>query len=218
MDGRSERDAIDRCRAGDRDAFAVIVRAHQDRVYALALRWSGGDRSEAADLTQECFLRAFVALARFDAARPLRPWILRIALNVCRDAGRRRAARPPAVGVAEADAFAAAEPGPEASALAAERRRAVRHAVGELPPEQRLLVVLAYDRELPLREIAAALGLPVTIVKNRLYRARRRLAARLGEVLDLGPAGTGGMAHGARDGARDGLRAGAASVAPLDRR
>ena len=204
MDGRAlELEAIARCRAGERNAFGVIVRAYQDRVYGLALRWCGGDRCEAADLTQECFLRAFVGLARFDASRPLRPWLLRIAVNVCRDAARRRAARPPIALEAEWDAFAAADPGPEAALLATERRRAVRRAVAELPAEQRLLIVLAYDRELPLREVAAVLGLPLTIVKNRLYRARRRLAARLGE----------GMAR-----ATDGLREGSASVAPLDRR
>ena len=205
MDGRAvEVEAIARCQAGEPNAFAVIVRAYQDRIYGLALRWCGGDWSEAADLTQECFLRAYASLARFDPARPLRPWLLRIAVNVCRDAFRRRTARPACAGDAQWDTFAAADPGPEAVVLATERRRAVRQAVAALPAEQRLLIVLAYDRELPLREIAAALGLPLTIVKNRLYRARKRLATRLG--------------GDERDGTGDGLRAGPAPVVPLDRR
>ncbi len=204
MDGSVERDAVARCLAGERNAFAAIVQAHQDRVYGIALRWCAGDRSEAADLTQECFLRAYVGLNRFDPARPLRPWLLRIAVNVCRDAARRRAARPREAVDASWDAFADADPGPEATVLASERRRAVREAVANLPAQQRLLVVLAYDRELPLREIAAALGLPLTIVKNRLYRVRKRLATQLGEVVF--------------GGTRDGLRAGPAPVAPLDRR
>jgi RNA polymerase sigma factor (sigma-70 family) len=176
-------DAIRRCLAGDREAFAELVARHQDRVYGLGLRGCAGDRAEAADLAQECFVRAWAALGRFDPRRPFRPWLLRIAVNLCRDRARRRAARPAGPPPGDGKWAEPADPadGPQDLVVRAEERRRVRAAVAALPPDQRLLLALAYDQELPLAEIAAILGLPQTVVSSRPYRARRTIAARLQE-------------------------------------
>lgn len=174
--------AVRLCLAGDREAFGDLVGAYQDRIYGLALRWCHGNRADAADITQDVFLRAYAALARFDPARPFAPWLLRIAINRCRDAARRHRARPAADTDLDWETLAEGGDGPEARAIAAEERRAVRAAVDALPQAQRLLVVLAYDRRMPLAQVAAALGLPLSMVKNRLMRARRVLAKRLEET------------------------------------
>ena len=192
--------AVRLCLHGDRAAFAELVVAYQDRIYGLAWRWCRGDRTEALDIAQDVFLRAYASLGRFDPARPFAPWLLRIALNRCRDAARRRKAHPTTAEATDWAAIADPADGPEALALAAEERRAVRAAVATLPEAQRLLVLLAYDRALPLTEIAGALGLPLSLVKNRLMRARRILAARLRE--------------GEADACGDDVRGGARPVAP----
>ena len=104
---------------------------------------------------------------------------MRIAVNLCRDWRRRRRGRDVADDPAVWEGLPAEGPGPPDHAEAAERRRAVRQAVAHLPPEYRMLVVLAYDEGLSLRDVAAATGLPLSMVKNRLFRARRRLAQAL---------------------------------------
>jgi len=214
MGSRDAADAavVRRCQAGEREAFGELVAAYQDRVYGLALRWCRGDRAEAGDLAQDTFLRAYAAVGRFDPRRPFAPWLLRIAINRCRDAARRRRTRPSVSMEVDPDAFAEPAPGPEAAAVAAEERRAVRAAVAALPDAQRLLVVLAYDRELRLIEIAEALGLPLSMVKNRLMRARRAIAKRLAAEDAEGPGPNGCPAGGS---GRHDVRRGALPTDPL---
>lgn len=171
--------AVRRCLAGDREAFADLVARHQDRVHGLCLRLCAGHGADAADLAQETFVRAYRALGRFDPNRPLLPWLLRIAANLCRDHGRRLRARPEHLGEDGTDRWPDPAPGPETALIREQDRRAVRRAVAELPDHLRLLIALAYDEELPLAEVARITGLPLTVVKNRLFRARRALAARL---------------------------------------
>jgi len=81
-----------RALAGQHSAYSALMRRHRDAVYRLA-RGPVGDGDEALDITQEAFVAAFAALARYDGARPFRVWIARITLNKCRDWGRRRAVR-----------------------------------------------------------------------------------------------------------------------------
>src|SRR5580700_958825 len=85
----AEIDLVRAARRGDRKAFARIVELHKQSVYATAARLIGP--SDAFDVSQEAFLRAFQALPSFEAAKPLRPWLLAIARNCCVDEIRRRA-------------------------------------------------------------------------------------------------------------------------------
>lgn len=159
-------------RAGDREALAELVRHHQDAVYHLALRLLD-DPEEARDVAQEAFVRALTHLDRFDPGRPFRPWILRIAANLAQDRLRRARRRPLPL---REDLQAAGEEGDPASA--AIRRAdvaALRHALAALPADYRLLVVLAHLQGRSYREIMEITGLSLTLVKNRLYRARLML-------------------------------------------
>ena len=171
--------AVRRCLEGDRESFADLVARHQDRVHGLCLRLCAGRGADAADLTQETFVRAYRALGRFDPNRPFLPWLLRIAVNLCRDHGRRLRARPEDLVDLAADQWSDPAPGPEHALIREQDRQAVRAAVAELPEHLRLLIALAYDEDLPLADVARITGLPLTMVKNRLFRARRTLAARL---------------------------------------
>src|SRR4026207_11857 len=80
---------IERAISGDRSAFGEIVVRHERRVLTLALRLLG-TMEDAQDAAQEVFLRALKYLRRFDTAKPLEPWLVRMTVNVCRRVGRKR--------------------------------------------------------------------------------------------------------------------------------
>ncbi len=158
--------------------FAAWVAEHYAAVYRRCY-YLLGDADEADDAAQETFVRAYTARARYDASRPVRPWLLTIATRHCLDRLRARARRGPTLPWDAVPAAADPRPGPEAGLLAAEEAAAVRAAVAALPPLERALVVLHYWEDLPYAAIAAQTGLSVSAVKSRLYRARQRLARQL---------------------------------------
>jgi RNA polymerase sigma-70 factor (ECF subfamily) len=180
--------AVARVLAGDREAFAAIVARHARRVHDLARRMLR-DAGDAEDVVQQAFLNAYRALDRFDARRPFRHWLLRIASNLSRNRLESRAREPRARG----NAGDAAEPPldpparPDDSPDPDDRRdaRRVRAAVEALPPPYRLAAVLRYVHGLALEEIAAITDEPMGTVKTHLHRARAALSRSLEE-------GTGG--------------------------
>jgi RNA polymerase sigma-70 factor (ECF subfamily) len=169
-----EEEAILRAQQGDPEAFAELVRMHEEtafRVAYLIVR----DEAEARDVAQEAFVRTYGALKRFDTREPFRPWLLRIVRNVALNsvrAGRRRQA----VGeryeqMATTETAASAEEQVEA----AEQARRVWQAVGELEPQDQTLLYLRYFLDASERETAQAIGRPAGTVKSRLHRVLRRL-------------------------------------------
>jgi len=168
---------IERCQAGDPEAFAALVRRYQRQVYALAYRLVG-DRAEAEDVAQEAFLRCYRSLARFRTGQPFGPWLYRIATNLALDHLRRRG-RAAAMASGEPPPTAERTAGPDEEALRREDQRRLAAAIANLAPEYRVPVVLFHLQGLPLAEVARATGLPLTAVKNRLYRARKMLRQAL---------------------------------------
>ena len=134
-------------------------------------------RQDAEDIVQETFLRALRAIAGFDAARPLRPWLLEIAANRCRTALARRARRPKQVLSEPVEQISDPRAGPaDPDDLAGELERAL----SELRPEYRLVFVLFHEQNLSYDEIARTVTRPVGTVKTWLHRARAQLAEHLG--------------------------------------
>jgi RNA polymerase sigma-70 factor (ECF subfamily) len=164
--------AIQRCLAGDREAFAEVVERHRDLVHNLAYRLVS-DPERAADLAQEAFLRAYAQLGKFRGESPFRVWLCRIAVRLCID--HLRTARPPALPLAED--LVAADSGEWTERL--EMRRAVEQAIASLPPMYRAAIVLRHVHELSYREIARALDLNLSTVKTHIRRARLLMRQRL---------------------------------------
>jgi RNA polymerase sigma-70 factor (ECF subfamily) len=176
----SEGQLITRARDGDRDAFGMLVTRHQQVAFRAAYVLCG-DAAEAQDAAQEGFLKAYLALARFRAGAPFRPWLLRIVGNEARN--RRRAAGRRAVVELRAARLELAGPmdDPETAVDAAADRRALLAALEALPEDHRLVVTCRYLLQLSVEETSAALAIPEGTVKSRLARALDRLRELLDE-------------------------------------
>ena len=159
-----------------RELLKRMAEQHGKAVYRLALRYTGNSFT-AEDIAQETFLRACAGLQGYDRSRPARPWLLRIALNLCRN--RQRSAREipmdERIGAVEADPG----PGPEHIYLQRERDLELAEALQGLPPKYREVLILKHVNELSYAEIVAVLGLNLSLVKNRLYRGRIALREAL---------------------------------------
>ena len=166
-----------RAAAGDRHAFGLLVRSHQEGVYRWVRRLVR-DEETARDLAQDTFLRAFHGLPGFRGDAAFGTWLRTIATNVVRSHVRRAAA----VEVVPLDpALAAPGPSPEAAAVQAGERRALAAAVAGLPPRQREVVTLRIYRELPYAEIARLVGSTENAAKVNFHHALKQLRRVLAE-------------------------------------
>jgi RNA polymerase sigma factor (sigma-70 family) len=167
-------------RGGDTDAYADLVRRHAPVAVRTAALLGAG--SEAEDVAQEAFVKAYAALGRFRTGAPFRPWLLRIVANETRNLHRsagRRAAR-------EQRAWAAAEPllvrgGQDVAGavLGSARREALVAGLARLSVPHRQVVTCRYLLDLDEAETAAVLGWPRGTVKSRLHRALAALRTDL---------------------------------------
>jgi RNA polymerase sigma-70 factor (ECF subfamily) len=179
VDDREEQQWAGRARAGDRDAFALLVERYWNRVY----RWLHGltmRRHLAEDLTQDVFLRAWSALPQLRQDVCFRSWLFRIARNALTDS-RRDPRSTPAQPLPETSADR--QPGPEELVLAQESETLLRHACAELPLPLRAALLLWTQEDLPYAEIAQVLGITEETARWRVCRARQLLLRRLGSHL-----------------------------------
>jgi RNA polymerase sigma-70 factor, ECF subfamily len=184
----SERELIRRARAGDQNAFAELVMIHGDRVYGL-LRRFGLDASEADEVAQEVFVRAWRALPRFEERAQFSTWLYRIAFN---EAQRRLARRPPPGREQDTDRDDAIvlvpespHRGPEAQTLEQEFERTLEQALDQLPADWRAAVVLRDVEGVSTHEAADIAGVGEAAFKSRLHRGRMQLRALLEPYLQL---------------------------------
>ena len=167
-----EDELIARCLAGDSAAFEPLVARYHPPLFRVALRLLN-DREEAKDVTQTAFLKAYKSLATCDRRRRFFSWIYRILLNECLN--HRRDRRPTQV----LDESLAADAGGSDPLEVRETRQRVRHALLQLPAEQRDVIVLRHFAEMRYEQIAVAVGIPEKTVKSRLFSARQRLCELL---------------------------------------
>ena len=174
-----EREVIEACRRGERDAFRVLFEAHKDRVYSIALRYSG-DESLAMDIAQDAFVKLFSSLPDFRGDSAFSTWMYRLVVNACLDHKRRSWRLSPLANELIAVLRA---PGDCLNALLqSETRDRVRAAVETLSPDMRMVVVLRYTEGLSYDEIAELMGCSAGTVASRLNRAHKALERKLSHV------------------------------------
>jgi RNA polymerase sigma-70 factor (ECF subfamily) len=161
----------------DERAFLEAALPHVDVVYRVA-RHAFGDHHRAEDLVQETYMRAFAAFSDHHGPST-KAWLVAICLNLARSEGRRRARRVREVPLEEERERPAPGAGVPEQALARMDRERVEHALGQLPEEQRLAIVLMDLAGHSASEVADMLGCPRNTVLSRAFRGRQRLAAVL---------------------------------------
>jgi RNA polymerase sigma-70 factor (ECF subfamily) len=179
---------IAECRAGRTEAFGVLVRRYQDRLYPTMLRLTG-NADDALDLLQDAFLRAFEKLDRFQGESSFYTWVYRVAVNLAISGRRRRRVTLRFHGPDGGDSI---DPPDESSLgdptlplMLAERDELIQKALDALADDHRAVVVMKEFDGLRYEEIASILGVPVGTVRSRLHRARLDLRERLkGIVLE----------------------------------
>jgi RNA polymerase sigma-70 factor (ECF subfamily) len=185
-----DRALVARILRGERDRFTDLVRRYEKRVinyvYRITHRYE-----EAHDLTQEIFVKVYVAIDRYDPKYQFSTWLFRIAQNSAIDALRKKSvievpiARPATEdGNQKEREFADGGVSPYRALKNKELSAAIDRAVRDLPPDYRELIQLRHFAELSYEEIATMKKLPLGTVKNKLFRARNLLKDVLSEFLE----------------------------------
>jgi RNA polymerase sigma factor (sigma-70 family) len=187
----TDTELLNELRRGAASAMEMMVFRYHGPIYAYLYRMLNS-KQLAEDFTQECFLRAMESIRKKRLPELLRPWLYRIAANLCRDHWRRSSTR----GELLQDPAEAEYPADESVAsifdLQEERERVVE-AVQRLSPEKRNVIVLRFYQELKLDEIAGILDIPLSTVKSRLYHSLGELQRLL---VDETPGEGGGEGDG----------------------
>jgi RNA polymerase sigma-70 factor (ECF subfamily) len=180
----SDAELVRKTLAGDREAFGRLVERHRRTIFALSVQ-RGFQQSEADDLAQETFVRAFKSLACLQDPEQFARWLYGIAGHVAADAARTRKRRRE-VGELDDAPELAAEDGAHERVDADRESAQVFQALAELPEEQRLVLTLRYLEELSPKEIAERLGQPRGTVRSRLHHALAFLKQAFGLKVKAG--------------------------------
>ncbi len=176
---------VERVQQGDKRAFDLLVKKYQHKVLAVVGRYIS-DHSEAQDVTQEAFIKAYRALPKFRGDSAFYTWIYRIAINTAKNYLVSRGRRPPDsdVDIADGELFETGQRlrdvnSPEAQLLTDEIQRTVWQALDELSEDLRAALTLREFEGLSYEEIAEILGCPVGTVRSRIFRAREAIDEKL---------------------------------------
>lgn len=163
---------------GDATAFELIIHRYETRVMTLAARLLG-TRDDARDAAQEVFLRAFKYLHRLDLQKPVEPWLMRITVNVCRDAARTRQRRRDTLVDIETPETIDPSADPYAGVARKQERVILHRALDSLPEKERLAILLRDVEGLSTAEVASILQSSETTVRSQVSRGRLRLKAAI---------------------------------------
>lgn len=177
----TDAELVVRTRAGDPDAFGTLVSTYYDACWRFAYHMLG-ERADAEDVVQDSFLRAYLAIGRYDERDQFRGWLFRILTNQCRNALTSRGRRTRRF-VQDEIALESAPAPPPGLATGVEDAALVR-ALGQLDPLQREALLLKYAEGMEYGEMSAMTGAGESALKMRVKRGSERLRALLGRSLD----------------------------------
>ncbi len=172
-------DIIKMCLGGNTDAFEELITRYKKLIFNTAYRMMG-NREEAEDITQEVFIKIYNSLSKYDPEFKFSTWALRITSNLCVDWLRKR--KGETVPIEEVYDLKDNGLTPEDEYISKERQKRVQAAINKLPDKYKELIILFHHRNLSYQEIMGITGETLTIVKNRLYRARQMLKDELSNI------------------------------------
>jgi RNA polymerase sigma-70 factor (ECF subfamily) len=171
---------VEACLAGRPGAFDVIVERHQRSVYQLCYRFVS-NHEDAADLSQDVFVRAYRGLGAFRRQSSLATWLYRIGVNVCLNRVSTKSLRTEPI--EEGRHVDRGSESPADRVLKQERAARVRHAIAQLPRKQKATLILRIYHEMPHQQIAEILGSSVGAVKANFFHALSNLKKLLGDEM-----------------------------------
>jgi RNA polymerase sigma-70 factor (ECF subfamily) len=187
----AEQAVVERARSGDGEAFRELVERHSRPLFRLAYRMTGSE-SDAEDVVQETFLKAYRQLARFDGRASFGTWLHRIATNCALDIVRARRRRgeqfsEPSASAGDVRSFTddlvdsapSSEPAPDRLAMGGETRRRVAEAMNDLSPVERAAFVMRHFEGVSMEEIGHVLGCQTGAAKHSVFRAIQKLRRAL---------------------------------------
>jgi RNA polymerase sigma-70 factor (ECF subfamily) len=180
---RQDKELVRRALHGDKDAFGELVRKYQSAVYGLCFHLVG-DFTDAQDLAQEAFLRAYLDLYQLREPSKFAGWLYRLTENICKMWLRKRKPETVPLDMVNPDDLISSSPSPQEEMEKEELKFIVRRAINSLSEKSRLVLTLYYIDGLSYKEIGDFLGVPVSTVKTRLHRARLKLKGRLMRMVE----------------------------------
>jgi RNA polymerase sigma-70 factor (ECF subfamily) len=181
---------VERVKNGEKQAFDLLVLKYQHKIVKLVMRYVR-DPSEALDVTQEAFIKAYRALPKFRGESAFYTWLYRIAINTAKNYLVAMSRRPMEydLDAQDSDGFEVNprlrnEDSPELIAQRDELQRTVESAISALPDELRIAIVLREIDGLTYDEIAHAMDCPVGTVRSRIFRAREAIDTSIDSLLD----------------------------------
>jgi RNA polymerase sigma-70 factor (ECF subfamily) len=184
-----DRELVQRVQKGDKNAFDVLVRRYQYKIIKLISRYVS-DPSEALDVSQEAFLKAYRALPGFRGDSAFYTWLYRIAINTAKNYLVAQGRRPPGsdIDAQEAEQYDGQShlkeyETPERVLLKDEIEKTVFRAIEDLPEDLRTAITLREFEGMSYEEIAQAMGCPIGTVRSRIFRAREAIDNKLRPLL-----------------------------------
>jgi RNA polymerase sigma-70 factor, ECF subfamily len=182
MNLTDEGSVIERCKKGDREAFASIVNKYMKPAYYVALGYVGKPE-DALDLSQDAFVNAFRHIKRFDSSKTFFPWFYSILKNLCMNhLNRVRRRKEESIDEMSEEGVVpipVETVNPEQSVVRKDLGEKIGRALQSLRPKEREIIILQHLQDYSYQQIADLLGIPIGTVMSRLYSARRALRREL---------------------------------------
>jgi RNA polymerase sigma-70 factor (ECF subfamily) len=168
------------CQSGKYEASRRIFEEFSNKVFRLAFKYAGNS-TDAEDLTQEVFIKAFERIKEFRCDSAFSTWLYRVATSVCLNFKRKSAKQEVRLEMGIVDQSA---PSPEREIMKNETERILLREISNLPGSQRLAFVMAVMEGMPYQEISKILGITTEAVKMRVSRARKTLKDSMASYLE----------------------------------
>ena len=189
-DSYTDKELVKRVQQGDKKSFDLLVLKYQNRIIKLVSRYVR-EQSDALDIAQEAFLKAYRALPNFRGDSAFYTWLYRIAINTAKNHIVSLSRRPPEAHLENADGEAIALEelqrdidNPEHLLLADEIKETILAAMNKLPEDLRVAITLREVEGLTYEEIAEAMDCPIGTVRSRIFRAREAVDTKLKPLLE----------------------------------